>query len=311
MKSIFLTLPLLASAGTINKRQFDIFGLTSISTTSKAPIQVTRKNGSLYDGSVHEFLLWGPFKLNPVNGTHPTLGMTIKMDPTSDVHSSRLDGICQDCMILRAGADLAKKDGTKADIGSNVYSHHISIVSVGQPQIIVPIVSWCPNGMPGGFDFSPNMKGSDSKSMGGMSHGRSKRQVQQLTKPAGDGSPSQSSAGGGFLGAIISGISTLFSGLSSAMPGISILLSQGDEGTPATFYVRDAVIKSGFYVSKKDWFNMMMEVINYEKYERDIYLSLDYEYIPNMPSRPKEWLATGIGAVNVSPCDSSNLRKSP
>jgi hypothetical protein len=119
--------------------------------------------------------------MQPTARTQP-LGMTMKWDSNNDVISSKPDGICQGCMILRAGADLAKKDGAKADIGSNVYSHHIPITSIGQPQVTMPIMSWCPNGLPGGFDFRPNMKRS-SDSMGGMSHDQSRRQTSQPTKP--------------------------------------------------------------------------------------------------------------------------------
>jgi hypothetical protein len=70
------------------------------------------------------------------------------------------------------------------------------------------------------------------------------------------------------------------------------------------------MMKSGFYMNKSDKINLMTEVINYSNEEKDIYLTIDYEYLPNLPALPKDFLDVGIGAITVSPCGSANLRKS-
>jgi len=56
-------------------------------------------------------------------------------------------------MILSAKADLATKDGKKADVGSGVYSHHIIMTTLGRAQIPPPTSIKCANGKMGGFNF--------------------------------------------------------------------------------------------------------------------------------------------------------------
>jgi hypothetical protein len=77
-----------------------------------------------------------------------------------------------------------------------------------------------------------------------------------------------------------------------------------------TYASKNSQLKSGFWISKTDQMNMMSEVINYDQFEKDIYVSLDYEYLPNFQSRPTEYYDVGFGSINVSPCSSSMLRKS-
>jgi len=43
-------------------------------------------------------------------------------------------------------------------------------------------------------------------------------------------------------------------------------------------------------------------VINYENKEQEVYVSLEYEYLPNYPTEPKDLHDVGMGAINVSPC---------
>jgi hypothetical protein len=87
------------------------------------------------------------------------------------------------------------------------------------------------------------------------------------------------------------------------MPSISVFIGQGDEGSAMAFTARNSPIKSGFWIGAKDTFNVMSEVINYDNVPKDVYISLEYEYLP-MPSRPKEYYEVGMGAINVSPCSS-------
>ena len=86
-------------------------------------------------------------------------------------------------------------------------------------------------------------------------------------------------------------------------PGISVFIGQGDEGSAMAFTAKNSPIKSGFWIGDKDKFNVMSEAINYDNVAKDMYISMEYEYLP-MPSRPKEYYDVGMGAINVSPCSS-------
>jgi hypothetical protein len=91
-------------------------------------------------------------------------------------------------------------------------------------------------------------------------------------------------------------------------PSISVFIGQGDEGSAMSFTVKNSPIKSGFWIGANDKFNVMSEVINYDNFPKDMYISMEYEYIP-MPSRPKEYYDVGMGAINVSPCSTIALCK--
>jgi hypothetical protein len=85
-------------------------------------------------------------------------------------------------MVLYAQADLAKQDGTKADIGSGVYSHHLIMTDVGHPMVAPPVMVMCPNGRPGSMMPplmpSPKKSGSAAAAAGASGgHGHMKRQA--------------------------------------------------------------------------------------------------------------------------------------
>src|SRR5437868_5782646 len=89
--------------------------------------------------------------------------------------------MCKNCMVLYAQADLAKKDGTKADIGSGVYSHHPIMTDIGHPMVAPPVMVMCPNGLPGSLlpplMPAPKKSGGTPAAMGGGHAGHMKRQV--------------------------------------------------------------------------------------------------------------------------------------
>jgi hypothetical protein len=228
-------------------------------------------------------------------------------------------------MVLYAQADLAKKDGTKADIGSGVYSHHLIMTDIGHPMVAPPVMVMCPNGRPG--SMLPPMMPAPKKdgAAGGMSGhaGHMKRQVpasggglsgllSALGMSFGGGSEAVFTdartgglLGGGKSGSRGKGLGKMTGGF---MPSISVFIGQGDEGSAMTFAAKHSPIKSGFWIGDKDKFNVMSEVINYENAPKDVYITMEYEYIP-MPSRPKEYYDVGMGAINVSPCGSIALCK--
>jgi hypothetical protein len=89
------------------------------------------------------------------------------MDPNGFPFGKQLDGgICTNCTVLAAKADVVFANGTRADVSSGVYLHHVisSLAGKTQPQW----VSRCPAGasiappagadinklVPGGLDLS-------------------------------------------------------------------------------------------------------------------------------------------------------------
>jgi len=69
-------------------------------------------------------------------------------------------------------------------------------------------------------------------------------------------------------------------------------------------------IKSGFALGATDKISMTAELINYDKFKKEVYLTLEYEYVPNMKDH-KDWYDVGMGAINVSPCGTMNLHPPP
>lgn len=143
----------------------------------------------------------------------------------------------------------------------------------------------CPNGMPGGTNFGA-----------AFGDGMSKKPDSPTGSHAGMAGmpPSLSRRQGGLLNALI--------------PKMSVFVGQGDEGTATSFFAKGSPVKTGFFIGTKDTFSMLAEVVNYEKKEQEVYVTIDYEYIPNVPARTKEWLEVGMGALTVTPCGSQNLR---
>jgi hypothetical protein len=93
MKSIIVLLPLLASAApSIERRQLGIF--TAAPGTPEKPIKVTKGEASLYDGSIREKQLYGPFKVSAANSTHAKVDPNVlKLDPTSDLVWKGIGGV--------------------------------------------------------------------------------------------------------------------------------------------------------------------------------------------------------------------------
>jgi hypothetical protein len=91
------------------------------------------------------------------------------------------------------------------------------------------------------------------------------------------------------------------------MPAVSVFIGQGDENSPTSWDGMNK-IKSGFALGATDKISMTAELINYDKFKKEVYLTLEYEYVPNMKDH-KDWYDVGMGAINVSPCGTMNLRK--
>jgi hypothetical protein len=171
----------------------------------------------------------------------------MKLDKNSDIFSAMITPVCNDCMILAAQADMVFLNGTKADIGSGVYGHHIMTTDIGRSMIRAPVSTTC-NGI--------------SSSFGGGS--KKKRQLGSMF-----GFPA------------------------------SPLIAKGGEAFRQIFAALNSTVKSGFYIAKNDAMFMSAEIVNYDPVPKELYLSLDVEYIPG---RPSGYLDVGLGGISVQGC---------
>jgi hypothetical protein len=65
------------------------------------------------------------------------------MDPNGISFVRNVEGgICADCTVLTTKADVVFANGTRADISSGVYLHHVIFMNVGKSQ--EPWISACP-----------------------------------------------------------------------------------------------------------------------------------------------------------------------
>lgn len=85
----------------------------------------------------------------------------------------------------------------------------------------------------------------------------------------------------------------------SYMPrSASVLVGAGAETTEIVFAANSTTVKTGYYVQRQDKMLLQAEVINYDPMAKDVYLSLVYEYIPNI-EKGEGWLDVAMGAINV------------
>jgi hypothetical protein len=69
-------------------------------------------------------------KLTQASHATPGLLGGIKLDPSSDNINANLVSPCTNCTVLKAIANLAYRDGSQADVGSGIYTHHIIMTQV-------------------------------------------------------------------------------------------------------------------------------------------------------------------------------------
>jgi hypothetical protein len=188
-------------------------------------------------------------------------------------------------MVLQARADITDKDGMRLGLTNQVYTHHIVVTDQNRTSGMAPLTPGrsssptCPGGkggMPGmGFGMMSGPKGG---------HEHSKRSPQ---RPGG-------------LGGLLGG------GL-----GFSMFIAKGNEGDASIFAPLNttSAMKSGYWIGKGDLLLGMAEVISYKTVPQQVYLTIDYEYIPVNGPRPKEYLDTTFGTIMVQQCGELNLRR--
>jgi hypothetical protein len=99
------------------------------------------------------------------------------------------------------------------------------------------------------------------------------------------------------------GVATEFlSWLDKLMPAVAVFVGGGGSaGSGAAFAGKSSEIKTGAFVSHTDMFAMSSELVNYDPMDKEIYITLDFEYVPGKASG---LLNVGMGALSVDDCSS-------
>ncbi|KAF1810042.1 hypothetical protein P152DRAFT_484128 [Eremomyces bilateralis CBS 781.70] len=301
--SVGLTLPLLAAAAPLAdgernhvliERQVGggagspfsgFFG----SGEAKLPISVTKLEPKINPKATREALVWGPYKLQPSNGTH--VGGGFKMDPNSDIVTGRMGGLCADCMVLEASSETTFKDGKRMGLGDGLYTHHILFIDSGRPSVKSPLKPVCTNGTAGMTMTRPG---------GGV--------VAPIQETGGieDTSPGISTGDSHSHGHKVRRSSSLpLDRRQMAFPGISLLVGIGHDATPHVYDVKGDDVNAGFYIGAGDPIIMMAELINYDPAEKETYIKLEYEYLSG--GRPEGYLDVVQNAINMEGCKFAGL----
>jgi hypothetical protein len=202
-------------------------------------------------------------------------------------------------------ANFAYKDGKQADVDTGVYTHHIILADFsGKSQLMPPVQGpFCP----GGGMISPippmgQMGGSKpatagAPAMGGMSHGGA-APAPKPAAPAQGAAPASPMGGMSHSGhAARSPIDTL----AKRQFGMSVFIGGGGSvGSGNPFSPRPGSnIKSGYWIGKGGVMQLTSELVNYDPVEKDIYLTLDIEWVPG---KDPAMLDVGMGALSADRC---------
>jgi hypothetical protein len=108
------------------------------------------------------------------------------------------------------------------------------------------------------------------------------------------------------MGSSIQSIATSLSSLQEKyMPANSVFIGGGGSaGTGLAFMQKSSNVQSGWYISPNDNFNVMAELVNYDKKDKEVYLGVDHEYIPG---KADKYLDVSMGSIALDGCNSTNL----
>ncbi|KAF2399482.1 hypothetical protein EJ06DRAFT_53637 [Trichodelitschia bisporula] len=311
MKSLPLLAALLAAAGAavipedLEKRQLG--GLISLFTGPAKKPTVLKTLTPAYDPkATRAMYMYGPFKLPAANAKHAATGFSssgIKLDPNSDTPGGAIEPPCKGCTVLKAVANFAYKDGKQADIANGVYTHHIIIADfAGKSQLMPPVnPPRCANGavispippMSGMGPKPPGAAEAPAGGMAGMSHGGA--------APA----PAAGMAGmshGGAAPATTGGMAGMGHSHSKRQLGLSVFIGGGGSvGSGNPFSPRPGSnIRSGYWIGTSGNMQLTSELVNYDNSEKEIYLTLDVEWVPG---KDPAMLDVGMGALSADRCE--------
>ncbi|KAF2663440.1 hypothetical protein BT63DRAFT_461169 [Microthyrium microscopicum] len=300
MKSFsLLLLPLLADAAVVGQRPEILYKRQLESLASQVvgkPLASTSKKTlkpelfAKTPQALREKVTWGPFKLTAANGTHSASGF-VKLDKQSDMIGTLISGHCQECMVLSAEATIEDAKGTRLGLDHGIYVHHVISLDIGRAGVMPPAFAMGCNPL-AGFNLS-SMASGGGKAAGGHSHGMRRDTTVDEPKsssPVAPKSTQPASSWASTLGSIF------------APPKVSIFVGKGNEAQATLFAAPNTTVKSGYYIGKTDQIYASAEIVNYKTYDREVYLSLDYEYVPGNGKRPEGYMDVGMGAINIDAC---------
>jgi len=83
------------------------------------------------------------------------------------------------------------------------------------------------------------------------------------------------------------------------LPKASVFMAIGGDGRDVLFTSKDRSVQSGYHLGSKDRMVAQAEVINYDAIDKEVYFSLDYEYLQG---RPAGTLDVSLSAIDISGC---------
>jgi hypothetical protein len=210
-----------------------------------------------------------------------------------------MGGLCEECVVLHATAEITDKDGRRLSLKDQVYTHHIIAVDKSRMLNMAPIV---PNSMSSLTCAAGKLwdtllgktPAAQSSKPNSMAHGS-------------QGSPVKRSPQ-------VSGWPQLTGEWGAALPGVfSLFIAKGNEGDSTIFAAPETSqaqqVKSGYWLGKNDKILGIAEVVSYKPVPQDVYLSIDYHYVPINGPRPPEYLDAGLGVIMTEECGDLNLRE--
>ncbi|TLD25685.1 hypothetical protein E2P81_ATG09342 [Venturia nashicola] len=270
----------------LEKRQLGNL-LTSFMGASKQATVLKTLTPEYDPKATRAIYMYGPFKLPASNATHGPTGMGtsgIKLDPNSDTPGGGIEPPCKDCTVFKVMANFAYKDGRQADVANGVYTHHIILADLsGKGQLMPPVnPPKCTNGAV--LSPMPPMGAMGPKSPGGT------------TTPA-NGAP----AAGGMAGMSHGGHSRRSAPISKRQFGMSVFVGGGGSmGSGNPFSPKPGSnVKAGYWIGKGGKMYLTSEIVNYDPVEKDIYFTLDLEWVPG---KAADLLDVGLGALTADAC---------
>jgi hypothetical protein len=92
------------------------------------------------------------------------------------------------------------------------------------------------------------------------------------------------------------------SSIESLMPAVAVFVGGGGSaGSGAAFSGKNSDVKTGVFISKTDKFAVSSEIVNYDAKDKEVYFTLDFEY---MPGKAPGLMNVGMGAISVDDCSS-------
>jgi hypothetical protein len=223
------------------------------------------------------------------------------------VFGDELDGICTNCVVLSGNADATDKSGRRLELGDGVYNHHIIMSDFGKKPTGARLMAKCNGSLTYGFQIGQTGTKDGRGGMGGMMMGMGREMgLKASTNPASQKAPATSvTVAATETPNLLNRLVTVLGNIFQERFYSAVFIGKGGEASATVFADPTKSIKTGYAIGQKDRITVTMELINYDEVEKEIYLTLDYEYLPNAPIG---YLDVGMGAINSDGCGAMAIR---